>query len=180
MTYPYHSLLPGCPLGKGNNPGVRWQRGARQKSVPSHRLRLQGNSLPSVGSRSKWLLRLAASRSKRHGWEGIDTNHHAPCLRVKFCFRKRFTPRSSLLLSKDHCCWTRCQWSNAQAAPAQPGRTQTPFGNGRTLRRWQSGRGRGPSESPASLCRYQQLTERNRDSCRPLRSALPFTVASLP
>jgi hypothetical protein len=31
----------------------------------------------------------------------------------------------------------------------------------------------GPSESPASLCRYQQLTERNRDSCRPLRFAPP-------
>lgn len=32
--------------------------------------------------------------------------------------------------------------ANVQAAPAQPGRTQTPFGNGRALRRWQSGRGR--------------------------------------
>lgn len=69
--------------------------------------------------------------------------------------------------------------ANVQAAPAQPGRTQTPFGNGRALGGG-SQEEEGPSESPASLCRYQQLTERNRDSCRPLRSLLPFTLASLP
>ena len=171
-----HSLLPGCPLGREHS-CVRWQRrGSAKNPYPSYRLRLQGNSLPSVGSRSTRLLRLAASRSKLHGWEELIPTNMLRVLRGKILRPETVHASEPIIAVERPLLLDKMPMvANVQAAPAQPGRTQTPFGNGRALRRWQSGRGRSVriSRIPVPV---SAADRKNRDSCRPLvrSSRLPW------
>lgn len=143
MTYLSILYCPGARWG-GEHSCVRWQRRRSAKNpYPSYRLRLQGNSLPSVGSRSKRLLRLAASRSNRHGRGELIPTTMLRVLRGKI-LRPETVHASELIIAVERPLLLdkMPMVANVQAAPAQPGRTQTPFGNGRALRWWQSGRGR--------------------------------------